>query len=140
MPGATVEDLRRVSARELANIGGAVDWRPCNFGGVRPYAFCRFCPRTVLHLYRYQSHLACRSCLGLSYASQRERSADRARRAARKIRARLGASENLFLPIAGKPKHMKQTTFDKLRARAARYEGQSLVSMAQFIERLKGSR
>lgn len=137
-----VETCERLSAREAARNAAlfGIEWRACNFGGERPYVKCPCCPRTVLHLYPRRDWFACRVCVGRGYASQKERTADRARRAARKIRKRLGASENLIQPILFKPKYMKQATFNRLRARAGRYEGRSLEAMSAFIERLRGKR
>lgn len=46
---------------------------PCHFGGVRYWFLCGFCHRKVGVLYFYgKKHLACRTCLNLSYKSRNQ--------------------------------------------------------------------
>jgi hypothetical protein len=54
-------------------------------------------------------------------------------RKARKIRARLGASNNLSVPILFKPKNMHQKTFDRLRRVADDASNRSLIIMGQRL-------
>jgi hypothetical protein len=54
-------------------------------------------------------------------------------RKARKIRARLGASNNLAEPIMFKPKNMHQKTFDRLRREADDASNRSLIIMGQRL-------
>jgi hypothetical protein len=72
----------------------ALCWRPCAFGGERPFLVCPGCTRSVLRLHLAGNHFRCRPCQGLTYASQREREHHRALRRAQRLRQRLG-------PMAG---------------------------------------
>ena len=105
------------------------DWEPveqivlldktsCNFGGYREWLLCPRCRKRVAILYGAGKYFFCRHCYGLCYESQQENETYRLIRKAQKIRERLGASENLFLPILFKPKGMHQKTFDRLRWKA----------------------
>lgn len=93
----------------------AFDRTPCHYGGSRPWFLCPHCCKRVGVLYGGGKYFLCRHCSGLAYGSQQEDKPDRLRRKARKIRQRLGVSNNLLEPILFKPKHMHQTTFDRLR-------------------------
>jgi hypothetical protein len=91
------------------------DRTSCNYGGSRPWFLCSRCQRRVAVLYGAGKYFLCRHCYNLTYASQQESRADRLMRKARKIRERLGASNNLMVPILFKPKNMHQKTFERLR-------------------------
>jgi hypothetical protein len=59
-----------------------VQWKPCNFGGVRPYFVCpglwtSICGRHVTHLYEAGFQFRCKDCHGLTYASRRASSDQR---------------------------------------------------------------
>ncbi len=97
-----------------------LDHTPCHFGGERPWFLCPACGRRVAMLYAWPrfGRFACRKCHDLRYAVQSEKLFDRRIRKARKLRARLGASRNLFQPIMEKPKWMRWRTFDELSTRA----------------------
>jgi hypothetical protein len=79
-----------------------VTWTPCHLGGCRPWFRCnvqtngQYCGRRVVLLYSADGPFACRTCYGLPYASQRESLRHRGLAKARKIRARLGGSANMF--------------------------------------------
>jgi len=88
---------------------------PCNYGGHRTWFLCPRCWKRVAVLYGAGKNFFCRHCYDLTYSSQQESKADRLMRKARKIRERLGASNNLSEPISFKPKNMHQKTFDRLR-------------------------
>ena len=94
------------------------DQTPCNYGGYRKWFHCPRCRARVAVLYGAGKYFLCRHCYNLTYSSQQEGKVDRLIRKARKIRRRLGASENLFEPILFKPKNMHQKTFDRLRQEA----------------------
>ena len=96
------------------------DWTDCNYGGNRRWFLCPQCNRRVALLYGAWKYFLCRHCYGLTYSSQQESKPDRLMRKARKIRERLGASEDLFEPIFFKPKGMHKKTFDRLRLDADR--------------------
>jgi len=91
------------------------DRTPCNYGGQRTWFLCPRCWRRVAVLYGAGKYFLCRHCYDLTYASQQEGRADRLMRKARKIRERLGASNNLMESILFKPKNMHQKTFNRLR-------------------------
>jgi hypothetical protein len=91
------------------------DRTSCNYGGSRPWFLCSRCQRRVAVLYGAGKYFLCRHCYNLTYASQQESKEDRLMRKARKIRERLGASNNLMIPVLFKPKNMHQKTFDRLR-------------------------
>jgi hypothetical protein len=90
------------------------DWTPCNYGGYRQCFLCPRCKRRVAVIYR-RKYYRCRHCYNLTYYSQQESKSDRLMRKAKKIRIRLGASQNLTVPVLLKPKYMHQKTFDRLR-------------------------
>lgn len=90
---------------------------PCNFGGNRQWFLFPGCNRRAAVIYGGK-YYRCRHCHNLTYSSQQESKSDRLMRKARKIRARLGASGNLAVPILFKPKNMHQKTFDRLRRAA----------------------
>jgi hypothetical protein len=87
-------------------------WTSCGFGGKRAWFVCPGgeCGRRAAILYLDgRDRLLCRSCLDLSYPSQREDSLRRARRRALKARARLGHDPTI------RPKGMHRATFERLR-------------------------
>ena len=90
----------------------------CNYGGKRRWFLCGHCNKRVAILYYQNSGFYCRHCHNLTYASQQENEEYRMIRKTRKIRERLGASDNLFEPIWEKPKGMHQKTFDRLCKKA----------------------
>lgn len=102
------------SKPEQINDQIQVEWTPCNYGGRRPWFRCPSCIRRVMVLARQGRMFRCRKCQQLSYGSQTEMRADRLIRKARKIRALVGASDDLQEPIWRKPKGMHRKTFDRL--------------------------
>ena len=72
------------------------------------------CESRVAVLYGLGSRFLCRQCYDLPYGSQQETNLDRMMRKARKIRQRLGGSDDLSEPIWQKPKGMHQKTFEQL--------------------------
>ena len=109
------------------------DWTPCNYGGYRNWFLCPLCTKRVAVVYGAEKGFFCRYCLNLTYSSQQESNDDRMRRKARKIRARLGASNNLMEPILFKPKNMHQKTFDRLRREADYASNLSVLIMGQQL-------
>jgi hypothetical protein len=105
---------------------------PCNFGGNRRWFLCPGCNRRVAVIYGGK-YYRCRHCHSLTYSSQQESRPDRLMRKARKIRARLGASNNLIDPILFKPKNMHQKTFDRMRREADHASNLSLIIMGQRL-------
>ena len=96
----------------------SLDQTPCNYGGFRTWFLCPQCGKRVAVLYGAGKYFLCRHCYNLTYASQQEDEATRLIRKARKIRERLGASDDLMEPILLKPKNMHWATFHRLRREA----------------------
>ncbi len=120
--GGELEDVEQVIT---------LDRTPCNYGGHRSWFLCPLCWRRVAVLYGAGKYFLCRHCYGLAYSSQHEGPSDRLLRKARKIRERLGASDNLLEPIMFKPVNMHQKTFDRLRREADQANNLSWVIMDQ---------
>ena len=100
---------------------------PCHYGGERRWFVCPDCEERRVILYwninldndmpdLKHDKLLCRKCHGLVYASERR---DRGR-------GDLNRSNNLYAKIGGKyggkPKYMRQKTYDRLRQQAKYYE------------------
>jgi hypothetical protein len=93
----------------------------CNYGGQRLYFLCPGCGRRISVLYSSDSVFACRKCLRLNYACQRQRKADRCWRRAHKLRLRIGGDATLPA-YHEKPKGMYWRTFERLRKEASYYD------------------
>ena len=111
---------------------------PCNYGGHRYYFLCPDCGRQVAVLYGAGIRFLCRQCHSLAYASQNETDSDRVLRKMRKLRKRLGVSENLREPVLFKPKGMHQKTFDKLLHQHRRLERAVVDNMLSEMDRMRG--
>ncbi len=109
------------------------DRTPCHYGGERLWFLCPHCSSRVAVLYGADVRFLCRHCYELPYGSQNETYIDRMMRKARKVRRRLGASENLFEPIWEKPKGMHWRTFRRLQAAEERANDASAVAMAKQL-------
>lgn len=96
-----------------------IDWRPCRFGGRRPYFVCPGvrngvpCSRSVTKLYGASKWFLCRRCYGLGYASQSEDAFDRALRKANRLRQRLDRNAWGLDTIPARPRGMWQSTYDR---------------------------
>lgn len=96
-----------------------IDWRPCRFGGRRPYFVCPgirdgvTCARRVSKLYGASTWFLCRHCYGLGYASQSEDPYDRALRKANRLRQSLDRDAWGLDCIPAKPKGMWRRTYDR---------------------------
>jgi hypothetical protein len=84
----------------------------------------------VAKLYRPCHLFACRRCLGLAYASQREIPIARGMRRAQMIKMRLGGSNDPLEPFPQKPRGMHWRTYGRLRdeAHAADVESDGLLA------------
>ena len=82
-------------------------YKPCNFGGSRPWFQCPRCARQVALLYMRSGRMACRHCQRVAYSSQSEDVMARAWRQQRHIEARLGDDWQ-------RPKGMRQHTYARL--------------------------
>ncbi len=116
--------------------GVALAWTPCYFGGSRPWLVCPQCGARRLRLYEHGGLIACRACLGLSYACRRERRRWRVVRRARKLRLRLGGGPNLLLPCPERPARMHVRTFLRLVQRYGELQGVVLADMEAFAARV----
>lgn len=91
---------------------------PCHLPGTRIgrrwWWLCGRCDRrsAIVYLSGAGSVPACRVCLGLSYASQREKPPARAARRAAKLRRMLGEEDpKLWGDLPGRPKGVRWTTY-----------------------------
>jgi hypothetical protein len=107
------------------------DRTPCNYGGYRTWFRCPRCGKRVALLYGAGKLFLCRHCYDLAYGSQQEGQLDRLMRKARKIRHRLGAEDDLTMPIWQKPKGMHEKTYLRLRSEANSASGLSSKLMIQ---------
>jgi hypothetical protein len=124
-PGATES--------RIVELRVPIIWTKPHLGGRRPWFKCLnttdggLCGRRVAKL--YWPCFACRRCLGLGYASQREIPQRRAMRRAQMIRMRLGGSNDPLEPFPQKPSGMHWRTYRRLRdqAHAAKAEADYLL-------------
>ncbi len=126
LAGATADAGQAVSYRL------ALDWVPCPFGGQRPWWRCPVagCGRRVAVLYGGPV-FACRHCLQLAYASQREGELARAMRRAAALRRRLGWEPDAWGAPGDKPRGMQWRTYRRLEAALAACTGRALASLVQ---------
>lgn len=134
-------DWRDVRERVL------LDWRPCRYGGARPFMRCPGCRRAVLVLYG-GALFRCRRCAGVTYSSTRENALDRTDAKIRGLRRRMGDPDPWRGPVDGwhprmKPSGMHWSTWWRLRA-----EWEALIDqwhglffadverLSRFIERI----
>ena len=114
----------------------------CRFGGTRPYFICPgvvngvSCGRRVCKLYGAGRYFVCRTCYGLSYASQSEGEWDRAVRRAGKIRIRLGGKPYHTEPFPERPKHMWRRTYSHLKQRTLQAERSADEAFELAVARL----
>jgi hypothetical protein len=100
-----------------------ITWTDCHLGGRRPWFRCalcmngQHCGRRVAFLYGADELFACRSCYGLSYANQHESPKYRHIGRARRIRMRLGGSEDLRQPFPLRPRGMHRRGYERLKSR-----------------------
>ncbi len=83
--------------------------------------------------------LACRTCHGLAYQSQRDRREDRLRHRARAIRQRLGGTANLFEPFPDRPKRIHRSTYARWREKAAAAEQAGAEIMRDWLDRRRSA-
>ncbi len=138
-------DVRRIMPRMMTPFDGVmiehgkgrtrVDlvYTDQHLGGRRRWFVCPTCGRRCLLLYQLVGHLACRTCLDLAYASQRECREDRLRRRARAIRLRLGGLANLLEPFPERPKGMHSDTYSRWRQEGISVEHAVIVAMQEAL-------
>jgi hypothetical protein len=138
-------DVIRLSYRARAREGPwqEVDesvrilWRPCRFGGERPFFSCPGCARPVLKVTGAGVRFRCRRCCRLGYASSREREHDRSLRQANRLRQRLGGEPGMAYPIAARPKGMHQGTYKRLVSKIIDREAVADDYAALLLQRLE---
>jgi len=108
----------------------ALIYKPCNFGGARPWFQCPRCTRQVAQLYMRAGRFACRHCQRVAYSSQSEDVMARTWREQRRIETRLGDDWQ-------RPKGMRQRTYERLMDRLADCEHRRneafCVAAARFL-------
>lgn len=85
----------------------ALIYKPCNFGGARPWFQCPRCARQVAQLYMRAGRFACRYCQRVAYSSQAEDALDRMWRKQQRLEAKLGEYWR-------RPKGMRRRTYERL--------------------------
>ena len=115
----------------------ALLWRPCPFGGERPFFRCPGCDATVRRLHGAGTRFLCRRCHRLGYGSQREREHDRALRQANRLRARLGGEPGLGAAMPRRPRHMRRRTDQRLVREILELELTAEDYAAQLLHRLQ---
>lgn len=113
MPGSSVNLTYAVTIHKITQQVDdrvALIYKPCNFGGARPWFQCPRCARQVAVLYMRSGRFACRHCQRVAYSSQSEDEMDRMWRKQQGIEARLGENWQ-------RPKGMRQRTYERLRDR-----------------------
>ena len=91
-------------AKQISQVVQII-WKPCRYGGRRPYFICP-CSRRAIRLYGAGRLFLCRRCHRLNYASQSETRFGRALRRAQAIRTNLGGSANMTTDFPDRPKGM----------------------------------
>ena len=109
---------------------------PCTFGGYRYWLMCPGCLRQCASVYSFTNYFKCRKCWGVAYSSQSETLEDRLLRKSRKIRASVGASINLSIPVYLKPKGMSERKFQWIRFKAIVVEQQRLSVLSNNFRSL----
>jgi len=74
--------------------------------GQEAFWLCPRCSKLRMHLYLLSGEIACRECLGLSYAVRHTR--NRAVLRARKLRRKLGGLPGPTSPLPSRPKHWRR--------------------------------
>jgi hypothetical protein len=133
--GSTEADMivlsysQRIEGGEWQDISLPVwlEWTDCNYGGQRAWFLCPHCGQKASVLYSGDSCFACRKCLRLKYACQRESKSDRAFRRAHKLRLKLGRDTSLPAYHI-KPKGMYWRTFERLRREELHYDNLGVLT------------
>ena len=85
---------------------------PCHYGGYRYYGLCPACNRCIRSLYVLDGTIpVCRICLGMVYSSQNATFSYRLYRKLKSAKNKLNNDEWT------KPKWMRETTYEQLRAK-----------------------
>jgi hypothetical protein len=90
----------------------SITWTALHFGGQRAWWKCPVCNERCAIIY-FGSKVACRTCLGLAYASNRTTKASKPFARARNLRARLKWPGGIVNGNGTRPKGMHWTTYAK---------------------------
>ena len=113
----------------------------CEVRASRRWFSCPGCGARVGKLY-VDRVVACRTCLGLAYRSQRETGRVRARRELERLRARLGWRPLPATALESRPRGMHRRTFERLVERHGRLvagAGQATPAMAEGMPSRSGA-
>jgi hypothetical protein len=100
-----------------------VSWTRCNFGGWRPWMICPYCEKRVAKLLMGPSRYMCRACIGDPlYACQTKSTYGRKHFSLSKIRLQLNGMASPTEPFPERPRGMRRTRYERMRARALRLE------------------
>lgn len=117
-----------------------IDWTPCHLGGTRPFFICpgvvngRECYRRVAKLFLARRYFLCRHCHRVAYACQSETPADRAMRAANKLRMAMGGEPGLGSYVR-KPKGMHWATYARHMDKIERGDNITNLAFIDFVRR-----
>ena len=100
--------------------------------GQEAYWCCPRCGELRWHLYVHNSEVACRVCLGLSYACRHHNAA--AIRA-RKLRRRLGGLPGLLSPIPPRPRHWRRDYWARAIAELVAVEATLAARLRDMVGR-----
>lgn len=104
-------------------------YKPCNFGGARPWFGCPRCACRVAVLYLRAGRFACRHCQRVAYSSQSDDVMASMWRKQRRIEATIGENWQ-------RPKGMRHRTFERLLDRLANYERRREEALLEFTNQL----
>ena len=107
-------------------------YRPCNFGGARPWFGCPRCARKVAVLYLRVGRFACRHCQSVAYSSQAENVMARMWRKQYQLEEKLG-------DYWQRPKGMRLRTYERLMDRLAETEQRRETAFCLAAQRLFGT-
>ena len=109
-----------------------------SLGGTRRWFECPGCNRRSRIL--YGPRFRCRLCHGLTYESQFESRGQRANGRARKIRRRLGGSDDLMDEFPPRPRGMHWATYRRLETMAAAADERWEAAVMTLVGRCRGHR
>lgn len=110
------------------------DYSNTRFAGQRRWLLCPQCNQRRLRLFIDADVLACRTCLGLAYESQREGRRRRMFRRVEKIRARLGWPPGIASPDGSKPPRMHLKTYKALTSELDKLTRALLVDLKSWLD------
>ena len=136
-------DVRRLGCNSRRDgyvvlAGGALaalEWRPCHFGGHRPYFQCPRCRVRCCILYKYRTEgngttkYGCQKCLGMVHPGENEGGLERMVRSNNKALKQQGYDSNR---PQGKPLWMRWPTWRRLSDKV----GRSMMARFEYHEKI----